>query len=335
MLIVLLGVSLTLLSWNNTTTEVESIEIPEGWPEPLYDFEKNPITHEGFVLGRKLFHDPLLSRDGTISCASCHSQYNGFTHVDHAVSHGIDDRKGTRNSPVLINLAWNNSFHWDGGVNNLEVQPLNPLSHPAEMDQLLEKVLEYLNQDEAYRSLFFQAFGDSVVSSKNMLLALAQFNASLVSSNSRYDKFMRDELEFTKQEKKGLKLFMKHCNSCHTAPLFNSNKYASNGLPIDTVYNDVGRFKITGNPEDSLKFRIPTLRNIAYTFPYMHDGRFKKLRQVVAYYAGEIDLENPYLSNELRKKIKLSSIDQKDLISFLLTLTDKEFLFNNKFELPK
>lgn len=335
MLIVLLGVSLTLLSWNNTTTEVESIEIPEGWPEPLYDFEKNPITHEGFVLGRKLFHDPLLSRDGTISCASCHSQYNGFTHVDHAVSHGIDDRKGTRNSPVLINLAWNNSFHWDGGVNNLEVQPLNPLSHPAEMDQSLEKVLEYLNQDEAYRSLFFQAFGDSVVSSKNMLLALAQFNASLVSSNSRYDKFMRDELEFTKQEKKGLKLFMKHCNSCHTAPLFNSNKYASNGLPIDTVYNDVGRFKITGNPEDSLKFRIPTLRNIAYTFPYMHDGRFKKLRQVVAYYAGEIDLENPYLSNELRKKIKLSSNDQKDLISFLLTLTDKEFLFNNKFELPK
>ena len=335
MLIVLLGVSLTLLSWNNTTTEVESIEIPEGWPEPLYDFEKNPITHEGFVLGRKLFHDPLLSRDGTISCASCHSQYNGFTHVDHAVSHGIDDRKGTRNSPVLINLAWNNSFHWDGGVNNLEVQPLNPLSHPAEMDQSLDKVLEYLNQDEAYRSLFFQAFGDSVVSSKNVLLALAQFNASLVSSNSRYDKFMRDELEFTKQEKKGLKLFMKHCNSCHTAPLFNSNKYASNGLPIDTVYNDVGRFKITGNPEDSLKFRIPTLRNIAYTFPYMHDGRFKKLRQVVAYYAGEIDLENPYLSNELRKKIKLSSNDQKDLISFLLTLTDKEFLFNNKFELPK
>ena len=335
MLIMLLGVSLTLLSWNNTTTEVESIEIPEGWPEPLYDFEKNPITHEGFVLGRKLFHDPLLSRDGTISCASCHSQYNGFTHVDHAVSHGIDDRKGTRNSPVLINLAWNNSFHWDGGVNNLEVQPLNPLSHPAEMDQSLDKVLEYLNQDEAYRSLFFQAFGDSVVSSKNMLLALAQFNASLVSSNSRYDKFMRDELEFTKQEKKGLKLFMKHCNSCHTAPLFNSNKYASNGLPIDTVYNDVGRFKITGNPEDSLKFRIPTLRNIAYTFPYMHDGRFKKLRQVVAYYAGEIDLENPYLSNELRKKIKLSSNDQKDLISFLLTLTDKEFLFNNKFELPK
>jgi cytochrome c peroxidase len=335
MLIVLLGVSLTLLSWNNTTTEVESIEIPEGWPEPLYDFEKNPITHEGFVLGRKLFHDPLLSRDGTISCASCHSQYNGFTHVDHAVSHGIDDRKGTRNSPVLINLAWNNSFHWDGGVNNLEVQPLNPLSHPSEMDQSLEKVLEYLNQNEAYRSLFFQAFGDSVVSSKNMLLALAQFNASLVSSNSRYDKFMRDELEFTKQEKKGLKLFMKHCNSCHTAPLFNSNKYASNGLPIDTVYNEFGRFKITGNPEDSLKFRIPTLRNIAYTFPYMHDGRFKKLRQVVAYYAGEIDLENPYLSNELRKKIKLSSNDQKDLISFLLTLTDKEFLFNNKFELPK
>lgn len=330
-----MGVVYILFSLDHNDSELIPISIPKDWPKPVYDFKKNPITEEGFALGRKLFHDPNLSRDGSISCASCHSQYNGFTHVDHAVSHGINERKGTRNSPVLINLAWNTSFHRDGGVNNLEVQPLNPISHPAEMDQPLEAVLEYLSSSASYRSMFFEAFGDSTPSSKTMLFALAQFNVSLVSSNSRYDQYKRGEIEFSKQEQKGLKLFMRHCNSCHTAPLFNSNRFASNGLEIGTAYNDLGRFQITGDPKDSLQFRIPTLRNIAYTFPYMHDGRFDKLRQVVAYYAGEIDIDNPYLSQELRKKIKLSSNDQKDLIAFLQTLTDKEFLFNKKFELPK
>lgn len=304
------------------------------WPEPIYDFEKNPITEEGFQLGRKLFYDPELSRDNTISCASCHLQFTGFTHVDHAVSHGIEGRKGTRNSPVLINLAWNSSFHWDGGVNHLDVQAINPIQHVAEMDNTLESVLDYVNNLTEYKSAFFDAFGDSIATTQSLMRAFSQFTTSLVSSNSKYDQFIRGETDFSNQEKKGLKLFEKHCNNCHKAPLFNSNGFESNGLPLDSTYNDLGRYGITKTGSDSLKFRIPTLRNIEHTYPYMHDGRFKKLREVVQYYAEELDQSNPYLSQQLKSDMKLSKNDQKDLISFLCTLTDRTFLYNRRYGFP-
>lgn len=312
-----------------------SFVYPEKWPEPVYNFELNPLSQEGFELGRKLFHDEKLSRDGTISCASCHSQFNAFTHVDHDVSHGIEDRKGTRNSPVLINLAWNFSFHWDGGVNNLEVQPLNPIQHVAEMDNTLENVLAYLNQDDEYRKDFKVVFGDSLITTKHLLKALAQYTVSLVSTNSKYDQYIRGDVEFTAQEKAGLKLFKKHCNSCHTAPLFNTNKFANNGLSINPEFNDVGRYKITELAKDSLQFRVPTLRNIAYSFPYMHDGRMKTLKEVLNHYATGIDRNDKYLSKELRRKMELSDRDQKDIIAFLLTLSDREFLFNKEFGMPR
>ncbi|MDG1331084.1 MAG: cytochrome c peroxidase [Crocinitomicaceae bacterium] len=304
------------------------------WPEPIYNFEQNPITEEGFQLGRKLFYDPMLSRDNTISCANCHLQYTGFTHVDHAVSHGIEGRKGTRNSPVLINLAWNSSFHWDGGVNHLDVQAINPIQHSAEMDNSLETVLEYVNQSKEYRTQFFRVYGDSLANTQSLMRAISQFTVSLVSSNSKYDQYLRGEATFTSQEKRGLKLFEKHCNSCHTAPLFNSNEYASNGLPLDSIYNDLGRYAITKVGSDSLKFRIPTLRNIEHTYPYMHDGRYKKLREVIEYYAEELDRSNPYLSEQLNGDLKLSGNDQKDLIAFLCTLTDRTFLYDRHFGFP-
>lgn len=318
---------------NNWLETAQRAQISE-WPEPIYNFEQNPISEEGFQLGRKLFYDPMLSRDNTISCANCHLQYTGFTHVDHAVSHGIEGRKGTRNSPVLINLAWNSTFHWDGGVNHLDVQAINPIQHEAEMDNSLENVLQYVNDSKVYRSAFFDVFGDSLATSQSLMRAISQFTVSLVSSNSKYDQFIRGEIEFTNQEKKGLKLFQKHCNSCHIAPLFNSNTYASNGLPIDTSFNDVGRYAITKVGADSLQFRIPTLRNIEHTYPYMHDGRFRKLREVVRYYADELDKSNPYLSDELTNDMKLSANDQKDLIAFLCTLTDRSFLYNRRFGFP-
>lgn len=304
------------------------------WPEPVYDFENNPISEEGFQLGRKLFYDPMLSRDNTISCANCHLQFTGFTHVDHAVSHGVEGRKGTRNSPVLINLAWNSSFHWDGGVNHLDVQAINPIEHATEMDNSLQNVLDYVNDSKEYRTAFFSVFGDSTATSSSLMKAISQFTVSLVSSNSKYDQYLRGETEFSKQEKKGMKLFEKHCNSCHTAPLFNSNDYASNGLPLDTTYNDVGRYEITKVGSDSLQFRIPTLRNIEHTYPYMHDGRYRKLREVIKYYAEELDRSNPYLSKELTGEMKLSENDQKDLIAFLCTLTDRSFLCNRRYGFP-
>ena len=336
LLLVLALSTCVLISFrDNVFVNSYTVSVPENWPQPVYSFADNPMTEDGFQLGRQLFYDPVLSRDNTISCASCHLQFTGFTHVDHNVSHGIEGRKGTRNAPALINLAWNTSFHWDGGVNHLEVQSINPIQHVAEMDNSLENVLDYLQTSPKYQQLFYAAFGDSLIDSKRMLKAFAQFTVSLVSSNSRYDQYMRKEVDFTPQEKNGLKLFRKNCASCHTEPLFNLNKFASNGLEIDTAFNDVGRYTITHLAEDSLKFRIPTLRNIEHTFPYMHDGRFRKLKEVIDHYTEGIDIDGKYLSPELRKRISLNSDEKKDLISFLYTLTDKEFLYNPRFGFPR
>lgn len=309
------------------TIRLGKIRAPKGWPEPVYD---KPITEAGFELGKVLFYDPNLSRDGSVSCANCHLSFTGFTHVDHAVSHGIEDRTGTRNSPVLINLAWNNSFHWDGGVNHLEMQMINPIQHPKEMDNTLENVLAYLSSSKQYRSLFNDAFHDSIPTIPNTLRAFGQFTASLISSNSTYDQMKRKEISFSKQEKKGYKLFRKNCAKCHIEPLFNTNEFKSNGLIIDSSLNDLGRYTITGIGKDSMQFRVPTLRNIEFSRPYMHDGRYKTLREVIDHYT-TIDTSTPYLSEELKKSIVLSDDDKKDLISFLKTLTDKEFLYNPRF----
>ena len=311
-----------------TPQQVNAIVAPKKWPKPLYNPQKDNTQ---FELGKKLFYDPKLSRDGTISCANCHLSFTAFTHVDHAVSHGIDGKKGTRNSPVLINLAWNNTFHWDGGVNHIEMQTINPIQHPLEMDNSLENVIAYLYSNTEYKTLFYKAYSDSAASTKKMFRAFAYFNSQLISSNSKYDRYKNKELKLSKQEKNGMKLFKNNCNSCHTAPLFNSNIYASNGLSIDSNYNDLGRYTITNIGSDSLKFRVPTLRNIEHSYPYMHDGRFNSLREVLDHYTNNIDTNNPYLSQELRKKIVLSDNDKKDLIAFLKTLTDKEFLYDKRF----
>lgn len=317
--------------------KVFSIQIPKKWPRPVYDFSKNPLTEIGFELGRKLFYDPILSRDSSISCASCHLQYTGFTHVDHAVSHGIDGRKGTRNTLALINLAWQKSFHWDGGVTNLETQAINPLQHTAEMDNSLSAVIKRLNASSNYPSLFEKAFGKKEITTSNLMKALTQYTVSLISANSKYDKVSRKEkgIFFTEQEKRGLKLFDAHCNSCHTAPLFTNTLFASNGLKIDSLLKDTGRFAITGFPGDSLNFKIPTLRNIEFTFPYMHDGRFKKLKDVIHFYSEGIDYQSPYLSPHLKDRKDFTEIEKKDLLAFLYTLTDKEFLYNPRFSFPR
>lgn len=332
------GVVITLFSFRSEES-INIIEfiVPKKWPKPYYTFEKNTLTEEGFELGRKLFYDPILSRDNTVSCASCHLQYTGFTHVDHAVSHGIDGRKGTRNSPVLINLAWNKTFHWDGGVNNLEAQGINPIQHAAEMDNTLEEVLKRLAQSDTYPELFKNAFGAEEITTSKVMKALTQFTASLVSANSKYDKVMRKEkgVVFSDQEKKGLIIFQTNCAACHTEPLFTNTFFASNGLLMDSLLKDVGRYAITQVGSDSLKFKIPTLRNIEFTFPYMHDGRYKKLKDVINYYSEGIDVNSAYLNEQLRSPMHFTEFQKKDLLAFLLTLTDKEFLYNKRFSFPR
>ena len=308
-------------------------EIPNGWPKPKYDFNQNPLTEEIFQLGRNLFYDPILSRDNTISCQSCHLQQTGFTHVDHDVSHGIEGKIGTRNSLALINLAWSKNFMWDGGVNNLEMQPLNPITNPLEMDEKLENVVAKLQASEKYKILFAKAFGDEKVTSQGLLKALAQFTVMLKSSNSKYDKVMRKEAIFTTQEQNGYALFKTNCALCHKEPLFTDDKFEKNGLTIDENFNDFGRIKISNKKEDYLRFKIPTLRNIQFTFPYMHDGRFKTLTEVVKHYNSLG--HDKSLPKELAKPMNLSDNDRVDLVAFLLTLTDKEFLFDKRFSFPR
>jgi cytochrome c peroxidase len=308
-------------------------EVPKGWPKPNYDFKNNPVSEEGFQLGRKLFYDPILSRDNTISCASCHLQATGFTHVDHDLSHGIDGKIGTRNSLALMNLAWSKDFMWDGGVNHIEVQPLNPITSPFEMDESLEHVVQKLQQTQDYPDLFERVFGSSKITGQLTLKALSQFVVMLKSSNSKYDQVIRKETSFTEQEQKGYDLFKQHCASCHQEPLFTSDQFEYNGLAVDPTLNDIGRMKISGKKEDSLRFKVQTLRNVQFTYPYMHDGRFKTLTEVIKHY--NTLSRNNLLPKELAELMNLSDNDRVDIVAFLKTLTDNEFLFNPKYGYPK
>ena len=324
---------LICLAFSKQFTTPLYFEVPKGWPQPKYDFKRNSLTEEGFQLGRHLFYDPILSRDNTISCSSCHLQQTGFTHVDHQLSHGIEGKIGTRNSMALINLAWNKNFMWDGGVNNLEVQPINPITNPLEMDEKLENVIVKLQQSDKYKKLFTSAFGDDEVTSQRILKALAQFTVMLKSSNSKYDRVIRKEEQYTEREQRGFNLFKTNCASCHKEPLFSNDKFENNGLAIDTTLNDLGRIKITNKKEDYIRFKIPTLRNVQFTFPYMHDGRFKTLTEVVKHYNSLA--QDKSLPKELAKPMNLSDNDRVDLVLFLKTLTDNEFLLDKRFSFPK
>ncbi len=315
--------SATTLRWKADPIE---LEYPKNWPKPAYDLSKNPLTKQGVELGRRLFYDPILSRNGMISCSNCHLSFTAFTHVDHALSHGIEDRIGTRNSPALMNLAWSRSFMWDGAINHLDFQALAPIAHPAEMDNSIENVVKRIQAIPAYKTRFLEAFGDSTVTGERLLKAMAQFELTIISANSKYDRMISGQEKFREQEQNGYLLFQKNCASCHSEPLFTNLDFERNGLPLDSTLNDYGRMKITKQPSDSLKFKVPTLRNIEFSYPYMHDGRFKKLRDVVNHYTQ---------TTALVRKIELSPNERVDLLAFLLTLTDKEFLFNPDFSFPR
>lgn len=331
--IIILCIALTSLAASNDTQDIVFL-VPPDWPQPQYDFSKNPLTSEKIELGRMLFYDPILSRNNTISCASCHSQYTAFAHVDHDVSHGIDDKSGTRNAPALMNLAWNESFMWDGAVNHLDMQALAPITHPSEMGEHLDNVVAKLQQSPRYQALFYAAFGDSTVTGEHLLKAISQFMLTLVSADSKYDSVRRGQAEFSSQEQNGYRLFRQHCSSCHTEPLFTNFTFANNGLAVDTFFHDYGRMKITHDSRDSLKFKVPTLRNIEFSYPYMHDGRFKRLNDVLKHYTTGIHL-SATLAQRLETPIVLTSNERVDILAFLLTLTDRTFLFNPKYSPPK
>jgi len=321
---------------DDTTTPVQDIAfvIPPGFPAPVYQFTDNAVTNERFELGRKLFYDNLLSRDNTVSCGSCHQQPGAFSHIDHKLSHGIDNLNGNRNSPPIFNLAWHSEFFWDGGVNHIEVQPINPIQNPVEMDETLANVIAKLNANAQYKTLFKEAYGSDSITSQKMLRAIAQFMAVLVSADSKYDKFMRGEPggQFDAQELSGLNLFRQKCASCHTEPLFTDLGYRNNGL--DTVFtDDPGRYIITLDPADEGKFKVPSLRNVEVSFPYMHNGSVKNLDKVLDHYISGVK-NSPTLDPLLVGGIPLNAQEKSDIIRFLRTLTDNTFLTNPRFSDP-
>jgi len=308
--------------------------VPLGFPQPKYDFSQNPLTKEGFELGRKLFYDGRLSVDGNFPCASCHQQFAAFATFDHDLSHGFNNAFTTRNAPALQNLAWMTTFHHDGGITNLEVQPLAPLTAPNEMAETIDNVVDKLSKDGQYPKMFQQAFGDATINSQRMLKALTQYMVSLVSANSKYDKVKRGEATFSVYEQMGYTVFAAKCATCHKEPLFTDESYRNTGLTLNSYLKDYGRMHITNDKNDSLKFKVPSLRNVALTFPYMHDGRFASLQQCIEHYRSGV-VQSATVDPQLQYGIQLSQADVVNLVAFLQTLTDSTFIKDSRLAQPQ
>jgi cytochrome c peroxidase len=310
-----------------------AFKIPVGFPAPAYDFTTNPLTQEGFDLGKKLFYDGRLSKDGNFPCASCHQQFAAFATLDHDLSHGFNNQFTTRNAPGLFNLVWQKQFHWDGGINNLEVQPLAPITASNEMAEDIGTVVNKLKQDPDYQRMFAAAFGDGDITSQHMLLALTQFVGMMVTSNSKYDKMKRGEATFNSNEQAGYEIFKAKCVSCHTEPLFTDFSYRNTGITLNPTIKDYGRMRITNKSQDSLKFKVPSLRNVYQTFPYGHDGRFTSIGQMLDHYSTGV-VKSPSLDPSLANGISLSFNDRYYLVQFLGTLSDSVFLNDKRFAQP-
>lgn len=308
--------------------------VPDGFPEPTYKFEGNQLTEEGFELGRKLFYDGRLSKDGNFPCASCHQQFAAFATFDHDLSHGFNDQFTARNAPGLFNMVWLKELHLDGGINHLEVQPLAPITASNEMAEDIGNVISKLKQDESYRKMFRAAFGSEEITSQKMLKALAQFMGSMVSADSKYDKVKRGQASFTTQEQNGYAVFQSKCAACHQEPLFTDLSYRNTGIPLNAFLQDYGRMRISGQKGDSLKFRVPSLRNVMLTFPYTHDGRFYSIDNVLNHYATGIQ-QSATLDPLLKNGISLTSAERINLKAFLFTLTDSVFIANKRFSQPE
>lgn len=310
--------------------------VPANWPAPVYSFSANTLSEKKFVLGRALFYETLLSADNTISCGTCHQLEYAFANTDHKVSHGINDLKGNRNTPGIFNVNWHPYFMHDGGINHIEVQPLGPIANPVEMNEDINNVLLKLKATAKYRSLFAEAFGDDNIDSQRMLKAMAVFMGTMYSYNSKFDKYKRgeDKVTLSEEELRGYTLFKKKCNACHTEPLFSDFAFRNNGLSIDPYLQDSGRAHVKPGIENRYKFKTPSLRNVAKTYPYMHDGRYATLEECLEHYNSKVSNTlnlDPLLQNQ---PITMTSQEMGDIIKFLNTLTDYTFIYDKRFANP-
>jgi cytochrome c peroxidase len=313
--------------------------LPSTLPIPA----TNTTTKEGVALGRMLFYDPILSGNNTQSCASCHKQEFAFTDGQQ-FSRGIDGSIGHRNAMPIFNLMWNPNLFWDGRDKTLEEQALDPIIDPLEMKANLNDVLAKLNSHPKYPDLFFSAFQNKTVTKENLAKALSQFERTIISNKSKYDKVEANPFDtdtFTASELRGKILFEGDlaskdgdCIHCHTSgSTFTNFEFKNNGL--DLVPTDSGRYKVTKNASDIGKFKTPTLRNIEITAPYMHDGRFTTLEEVMDHYNINFH-EGPFLDGNMKVQTKgrLSKTQRNDIIAFMKTLTDKDLITNPAYSKP-
>ncbi|MBS0659171.1 MAG: cytochrome C peroxidase [Verrucomicrobia bacterium] len=310
------------------------LSVPAGFPTPQLPAD-NPLTEEGVELGKLLFFDRRLSGNGRQSCASCHRPELGFVDPAGRVSRGATGELGTRNSQPLHNLAWARTFFWDGRAATLREQVLQPIENPVEMHARLPDVLAFLRREPAYRSQFEAAFGPGEIDRDRLARALEQFLLTLTAAETRYDRAQRGGAPLSAEEQRGAQLFQTDydpargqqgagCYRCHGGPTFRNQTFANNGL--DTVPRDWGRALVTGQASDRGLFAVPSLRNVGRTAPYMHDGRFGTLEEVVAHYAGGVQRSatlDPFLARLPAGGVPLSADDQRALVAFLRTLTDE------------
>ena len=309
----------------------------------------NALTEQGVQLGRMLFYEPSLSRDGSQSCASCHSQSDGFSDTLQ-FSLGVQELEGKRQAMPIFNMAWHtNEFFWDGRAHLLRDQALLPIQDELEMDETLENVVTKLEAMQMYKDQFKRTFDSEEITSEKMALAMEQFMLSIVSNTSKFDRYGAGLVALTDSEERGMILFETEfnqffpeesgadCANCHGGFNFENDQYMNNGLDEDANFTDLGRAVVTMNTADNAKFKVPSLRNIAVTPPYMHDGRFNTLEEVVEHYNSGIHPSSTVdfaLQNTIATGLMLSAQDKQDLVNFLHTLTDDTFLNNNEYKTP-
>lgn len=329
--IVLLG-AMAFFSCKRSSTSDDfwkSPLIPEDFPEAFYPVDFDTVSQAEIQLGRELFYDPILSIDSTLSCASCHEQSSAFSDPGLAISPGVNGELGMRNTPTITNLAWHPSYMADGGIAHLNLVPIAPITTFFEMNSSLVSTMERLNAS-GYKNSFMSTYGVEEIRTKELMKALTAFQLTLISDQSKWDAVQRGTAEFSTEELQGEELFMANCASCHVPPLFSDFTFANNG--IDSVFIDQGRGRVTGQAEDIGKFKVPSLRNVTLTFPYMHDGRYETLDEVLDHYGGVDYAEKT--DDRVVQIGTLSSEEKGYLTAFLRTLTDNEIISNTRLSNP-
>ncbi|MFN0216726.1 MAG: cytochrome-c peroxidase [Saprospiraceae bacterium] len=338
----------------------EPIETPATYDPTPYDLKigdfptpdlpaDNQLTVAGVQLGRMLFYEKMLSKDGSQACADCHKQEDAFSDI-RQFSIGVENLPGKRQAMVVMNLAWHqNGLFWDGRASKVRDQALKPIQDPLEMNETLPNVVAKLSSDKKYTNQFIRAFGDATVTPERVGLALEQFMLSMVSYNSKYDQFLKGTATLTAEEERGRVLFFTEfdpfgsskgmeCFHCHAGHNFTNDEFMNNGLDTDASMTDEGRKNVTNDPADRGRFKVPSLRNIALTPPYMHDGRLATLEEVIDHYDHGVKnsstVEFLLQYNLQPGGLQKTAQDKADLVAFLKTLTDYDFLSNAAFTKP-